>query len=175
MIRQCSCLNCLSFQVLKTVWFLAIPIITHLTRGSSVSWEPVLTHLLDRAITQVRALLPKQATVVTDWWSWQQGQIAHVLFADRLHPCADPWFSVEGKNEERGAPGLSYLRKLYVTVDGITVTLMKDRKTLVSATAQMPTRTHTRIHLLLWSLKTFTGIIHCPIHYPKGLSPWVQL
>ncbi|XP_032400298.1 zonadhesin, like [Etheostoma spectabile] len=43
-----------------------------------------------------------------------------------------PWFSVEGKNEERGMPGLSYLRKLYVTVNGITVTLMKARKTLVN-------------------------------------------
>ncbi|XP_028285469.1 zonadhesin, like isoform X2 [Parambassis ranga] len=43
-----------------------------------------------------------------------------------------PWFSVEGKNEERGLPGLSYLRKLYVTVNGITVTLMKARKTLVN-------------------------------------------
>ncbi|KAM4536429.1 zonadhesin, like [Odontesthes bonariensis] len=43
-----------------------------------------------------------------------------------------PWFSVEGKNEERGGPGLSYLRKLYVTVNGITVTLMKARRTLVN-------------------------------------------
>ncbi|XP_061664711.1 zonadhesin, like isoform X2 [Syngnathoides biaculeatus] len=43
-----------------------------------------------------------------------------------------PWFSVEGKNEERGLAGVSYLRKLYVTVDGITVTLMKARRTLVN-------------------------------------------
>ncbi|KAL7374402.1 hypothetical protein ABVT39_000053 [Epinephelus coioides] len=43
-----------------------------------------------------------------------------------------PWFSVEGKNEERGVPGVSYLRKLYVTVNGITVTLMKARRTLVN-------------------------------------------
>ncbi|KAM4564936.1 zonadhesin, like [Fundulus diaphanus] len=43
-----------------------------------------------------------------------------------------PWFSVEAKNEERGAPGLSYLRKLYVTVNGITVILMKARRTLVN-------------------------------------------
>ncbi|XP_055757341.1 IgGFc-binding protein-like [Salvelinus fontinalis] len=43
-----------------------------------------------------------------------------------------PWFSVEGKNEERGLAGVSYLKKLYVTVDGITVTLMKSRKTLVN-------------------------------------------
>nr|XP_043877411.1 IgGFc-binding protein-like isoform X4 [Solea senegalensis]XP_043877412.1 IgGFc-binding protein-like isoform X5 [Solea senegalensis] len=43
-----------------------------------------------------------------------------------------PWFSVEGKNEERGQPDLSYLRKLYVTVDGITVTLMKARRILVN-------------------------------------------
>uniref|UniRef100_A0AAQ5X438 Zonadhesin, like n=2 Tax=Amphiprion ocellaris TaxID=80972 RepID=A0AAQ5X438_AMPOC len=43
-----------------------------------------------------------------------------------------PWFSVEGKNEERGVSGVSYLRKLYVTVDGITVTLMKSKITLVN-------------------------------------------
>ncbi|XP_045921251.1 zonadhesin, like [Micropterus dolomieu] len=43
-----------------------------------------------------------------------------------------PWFSVEGKNEERGVSGVSYLRKLYVTVNGITVILMKARKTLVN-------------------------------------------
>ncbi|XP_028330836.1 zonadhesin, like isoform X2 [Gouania willdenowi] len=43
-----------------------------------------------------------------------------------------PWFSVEGKNEERGVSGVSYLRKLYVTVDRTTVTLMKGRKTLVN-------------------------------------------
>ncbi|KAF0045614.1 hypothetical protein F2P81_002143 [Scophthalmus maximus] len=35
-----------------------------------------------------------------------------------------PWFSVEAKNEERGVSGVSYLRKLYVTVNGITVTLV---------------------------------------------------
>ncbi|XP_061525695.1 zonadhesin, like [Phycodurus eques] len=43
-----------------------------------------------------------------------------------------PWFSVEAKNEERGLPGVSYLRKLYITVDGITVTLMKAKRTLVN-------------------------------------------
>ncbi|XP_063756545.1 LOW QUALITY PROTEIN: zonadhesin, like [Eleginops maclovinus] len=43
-----------------------------------------------------------------------------------------PWFSVEGKNEERGVSGVSYLRKLYVTVNGVTVTLMKSRRTLVN-------------------------------------------
>ncbi|XP_014902117.1 zonadhesin, like [Poecilia latipinna] len=43
-----------------------------------------------------------------------------------------PWFSVEAKNEERGGPGLSYLRKLYVTVNGVTVTLMKSRRILVN-------------------------------------------
>lgn len=46
--------------------------------------------------------------------------------------CAGPWFSVEGKNEERNVQGVSYLKKLYVTVNGITVTLMKSRVTLVS-------------------------------------------
>ncbi|KAJ8416809.1 hypothetical protein AAFF_G00326870 [Aldrovandia affinis] len=43
-----------------------------------------------------------------------------------------PWFSVEGKNEERGVAGVSYLQKLYVTVSGVTVTLMKSRRTLVN-------------------------------------------
>ncbi|KAM9718275.1 zonadhesin, like isoform 2-T2 [Menidia menidia] len=42
-----------------------------------------------------------------------------------------PWFSVEGKNEERGVSGVSYLRKLYITVNGVTVTMMKARRTLV--------------------------------------------
>lgn len=41
---------------------------------------------------------------------------------------------MEAKNEERGVAGVSYLRKLYVTVNGITVTLMKARRTLVSMT-----------------------------------------
>ncbi|XP_051561427.1 zonadhesin, like [Myxocyprinus asiaticus] len=43
-----------------------------------------------------------------------------------------PWFSVEGKNEERGVSAVSYLRKLYVTVSGVTVTMMKSRRTLVN-------------------------------------------
>uniref|UniRef100_A0A8C4S3B0 Zonadhesin n=1 Tax=Erpetoichthys calabaricus TaxID=27687 RepID=A0A8C4S3B0_ERPCA len=48
-------------------------------------------------------------------------------------PCNDsPWFSIEGKNEERGMMGVSYLRKLYITVNGITITLMKGRRTLVN-------------------------------------------
>ncbi|XP_049338243.1 zonadhesin, like isoform X49 [Astyanax mexicanus] len=50
-------------------------------------------------------------------------------------PCRNntgPWFSVEGKNEERGLAGVSYLRKLYVTVDNITVTMMKSRTILVN-------------------------------------------
>ncbi|XP_051569103.1 IgGFc-binding protein-like [Myxocyprinus asiaticus] len=42
------------------------------------------------------------------------------------------WFSVEGKNEERGVSGVSYLRKLYVTVNDVTVTMMKSRRTLVN-------------------------------------------
>ncbi|KAM9827438.1 LOW QUALITY PROTEIN: zonadhesin, like [Neosynchiropus ocellatus] len=49
-----------------------------------------------------------------------------------LFPHVGPWFSVEGKNEERGAAGVSYLKKLYVTVNGITVTMMKQRRTLVN-------------------------------------------
>ncbi|CAL8241748.1 unnamed protein product [Merluccius merluccius] len=42
------------------------------------------------------------------------------------------WFSVEAKNEERGMVGVSYLKKIYVTVEGVTVTLMKSRRTLVN-------------------------------------------
>lgn len=53
---QHSCLCCSSSQVLRTAWFLVIPIITHLTRSTSLSWAHVLTRLLDPArITQVRA------------------------------------------------------------------------------------------------------------------------
>ncbi|KAK6478052.1 zonadhesin-like [Huso huso] len=43
-----------------------------------------------------------------------------------------PWFSVEGKNEERGVQGASYLRKLYITVGGASITLMKSQRTLVN-------------------------------------------
>lgn len=58
----------------------------------------------------------------------QKGKTIFCVF----EPSAGPWFSVEGKNEERGVSGASYLRKLYVTVNGVTVTLMKARRTLVS-------------------------------------------
>ncbi|XP_069463306.1 IgGFc-binding protein-like [Ambystoma mexicanum] len=44
-----------------------------------------------------------------------------------------PWFSVEGKNEERGQVDGSYLRKVYITVDNrVTITLMKSRRTLIN-------------------------------------------
>ncbi|XP_078524644.1 IgGFc-binding protein-like [Lissotriton helveticus] len=44
-----------------------------------------------------------------------------------------PWFSVEGKNEERGQVGGSYLRKIYITLDNrVTITLMKSRRTLIN-------------------------------------------
>uniref|UniRef100_UPI00398EC30B zonadhesin, like n=1 Tax=Pristiophorus japonicus TaxID=55135 RepID=UPI00398EC30B len=43
-----------------------------------------------------------------------------------------PWFTVEGKNEERGQLGVSYLKKIYLTTQGITITLMKSRRTLVN-------------------------------------------
>ncbi|MBN3306969.1 ZAN protein, partial [Amia calva] len=51
--------------------------------------------------------------------------------ARSCHNTSGPWFSVEGKNEERGLRGVSYLRKIYITVSGVTVTLMKSRRTLV--------------------------------------------
>lgn len=44
---------------------------------------------------------------------------------------------MEVKNEKRGITGLTYIRKIYVTVDGITVTLMKGRETLVSMVFNM--------------------------------------
>ncbi|XP_041034737.1 IgGFc-binding protein-like isoform X2 [Carcharodon carcharias] len=43
-----------------------------------------------------------------------------------------PWFSIEGKNEERGQQGVSYLKKIYLTTQGISITLMKSRRTLVN-------------------------------------------
>eukprot|EP00062_Callorhinchus_milii_P025595 gi/632986747/ref/XP_007910409.1/ PREDICTED: IgGFc-binding protein-like [Callorhinchus milii] len=43
-----------------------------------------------------------------------------------------PWFTVEGKNEERGQKGVSYLKKIYLTTQGSTITLMKSRRTLVN-------------------------------------------
>ncbi|GCC19863.1 hypothetical protein chiPu_0018585 [Chiloscyllium punctatum] len=49
-----------------------------------------------------------------------------------------PWFSIEGKNEERGLPGATYLRKLYITIDDITITLMKNRRILVSLPTVSP-------------------------------------
>ncbi|XP_067879876.1 zonadhesin, like [Heterodontus francisci] len=44
-----------------------------------------------------------------------------------------PWFTIEGKNEERGQPGVSYLKKIYLTTQGISITLMKSRRTLVNS------------------------------------------
>ncbi|XP_078392819.1 zonadhesin-like, partial [Cetorhinus maximus] len=45
-----------------------------------------------------------------------------------------PRFSIEGKNEERSLPGATYLRKIYLTIDNITITLMKNRRILVNQT-----------------------------------------
>ncbi|XP_072904906.1 IgGFc-binding protein-like isoform X2 [Hemitrygon akajei] len=58
-----------------------------------------------------------------------------------------PWFSIEGKNEERGQKGVSYLRKIYLTTNGITITLMKSRRTLVNGR---------RVHLPFQSSHGFT-------------------
>ncbi|XP_067879874.1 zonadhesin-like [Heterodontus francisci] len=67
--------------------------------------------------------------------------------ARTCHNNNEPWFSIEGKNEERGLPGATYLRKLYVTVDNITITLMKNRRILVGETRiRLPKRVG-RIHL----------------------------
>ncbi|XP_048475959.1 zonadhesin-like [Rhincodon typus] len=54
--------------------------------------------------------------------------------ARNCHNKTGPWFSIEGKNEERGLPGATYLRKLYITIDGITITLMKNRRIMVGQT-----------------------------------------
>ncbi|XP_043539580.1 zonadhesin-like, partial [Chiloscyllium plagiosum] len=58
-----------------------------------------------------------------------------------------PWFSIEGKNEERGLPGATYLRKLYITVDDITITLMKNRRILVGQTRVRLPKQVGRVHL----------------------------
>ncbi|XP_030044013.1 zonadhesin [Microcaecilia unicolor] len=83
----------------------------------------------------------------TDWAScYVSGDPHYMSFDGRLlsfmgtctytlaSACKDfkgPAFSVEGKNEDRGQEGASYLRKVNVTVDGITITLMKSRRTLI--------------------------------------------
>ncbi|XP_060710565.1 zonadhesin-like [Hemiscyllium ocellatum] len=58
-----------------------------------------------------------------------------------------PWFSIEGKNEERGLPGATYLRKLYITIDSITITLMKNRRILVGQTRVRLPKQVGRVHL----------------------------
>ncbi|XP_067828047.1 zonadhesin-like [Heptranchias perlo] len=58
-----------------------------------------------------------------------------------------PWFSIEGKNEERGLPGATYLRKLYITFDDITITLMKNRRILVGETRIRLPKSLGRAHL----------------------------
>lgn len=89
-----------------------------------------------------------------------------------VYPCTGPWFSVEGKNEKRGASHVSYLRKLYVTVNGITVTLMKGRTTLVSTNTHIKTRTHTETKLL-W---TFTQQVNGRrVALPHTPSPLMTL
>uniref|UniRef100_A0A8C1T758 Zonadhesin, like n=1 Tax=Cyprinus carpio TaxID=7962 RepID=A0A8C1T758_CYPCA len=89
-----------------------------------------------------------------------------------------PWFSIEGKNEERGISGVSYLRKLYVTVDGITVTLMKNKRTLVNGLrVSLP---HSPSPLILLSLAGHYVILTTPFglevqwdgnHYAKISVP----
>lgn len=51
-----------------------------------------------------------------------------------LHPSPhpEPFFRVAAKNEDRGQKGMSYLSKIYVTLPGVTITLLKGRETLVS-------------------------------------------
>nr|XP_023969614.2 zonadhesin-like [Chrysemys picta bellii] len=52
-------------------------------------------------------------------------------------PCGNytgPWFSVEGKNEERGRGGVSYLRTVYVSLPGASLTLLKGQRTLINGT-----------------------------------------
>ncbi|TFJ96507.1 aminotransferase AlaT [Platysternon megacephalum] len=50
-------------------------------------------------------------------------------------PCpTGPWFSVEGKNEARGRQGVSYLRTVYVSLPGASLTLLKGQRTLINGT-----------------------------------------
>nr|XP_025045216.1 zonadhesin [Pelodiscus sinensis] len=52
-------------------------------------------------------------------------------------PCGNytgPWFSVEGKNEARGRRGISYLRKVYISLPGTSLTLLKGKRVLVNGT-----------------------------------------
>lgn len=51
-----------------------------------------------------------------------------------LHPSPhpEPFFRVAAKNADRGQEGMSCLSKVYVTLHEITITLLRDRRTLVS-------------------------------------------
>ncbi|XP_078295954.1 zonadhesin isoform X1 [Panthera onca] len=58
------------------------------------------------------------------------GKCTYVL----AQPCGnstEPFFRVAAKNEDRGQEGMSCLSKVYVTLHEITITLLRDRRTLV--------------------------------------------
>ncbi|XP_045318246.1 zonadhesin [Leopardus geoffroyi] len=58
------------------------------------------------------------------------GKCTYVL----AQPCGnstEPFFRVVAKNEDRGQEGMSCLSKVYVTLHEITITLLRDRRTLV--------------------------------------------
>ncbi|XP_043359545.1 LOW QUALITY PROTEIN: zonadhesin [Dermochelys coriacea] len=52
-------------------------------------------------------------------------------------PCGNymgPWFSTRGGNEARGRRGVSYLRTVYVSLPGASLTLLKGQRTLINGT-----------------------------------------
>ncbi|KAF0882930.1 ZAN protein, partial [Crocuta crocuta] len=58
------------------------------------------------------------------------GRCTYIL----AQPCGnstEPFFRVAAKNEDRGQEGISCLSKVYVTLPEVTVTLLRDRRTLV--------------------------------------------
>nr|XP_055196273.1 zonadhesin [Nyctereutes procyonoides] len=58
------------------------------------------------------------------------GKCTYIL-AQTCGNSTEPFFRVAAKNEDRGQKGMSYLSKVYVTLPGVTITLLKGRETLV--------------------------------------------
>ncbi|XP_038394173.1 zonadhesin isoform X5 [Canis lupus familiaris] len=58
------------------------------------------------------------------------GKCTYIL-AQTCGNSTEPFFRVAAKNEDRGQKGMSYLSKIYVTLPGVTITLLKGRETLV--------------------------------------------
>nr|XP_025875391.1 LOW QUALITY PROTEIN: zonadhesin [Vulpes vulpes] len=58
------------------------------------------------------------------------GKCTYIL-AQTCGNSTEPFFRVAAKNEDRGQKGMSYLSKIYVTLPGVTITLLKGREMLV--------------------------------------------